>query len=185
MQIRVATTDDAEAIAAIYAPVVRDTVISFETEPPDAIAMARRIETTLQTHPWLVAEEGGRVLADAYAGPHRSRAAYRWSCDITVYAAEDARRRGLGRQLYTRLFDILARQGLHLAYAGITLPNAASVGLHESLGFAPVGVFREVGYKHGAWRDVGWWGLTLGEPGGSPRDPVPFATLRQDDATLR
>ena len=184
MLIRVATPDDAADIAAIYAPIVRDTVISFETEASDAAEMAGRIQVTLQTHPWLVAEEDGRVLAYAYAGPHRTRAAYQWSCDVTVYAAEAARRRGLGRQLYTRLFEILARQGLHLAYAGITLPNAASVGLHESLGFEAVGVFREVGYKHGAWRDVGWWGLTLGGPGIAPEGPIPFASLRQADERL-
>ncbi|MEX2617078.1 MAG: arsinothricin resistance N-acetyltransferase ArsN1 family B [Alphaproteobacteria bacterium] len=182
MKIRVAEPRDAEAIAAIYAPIVRDTAISFETEPPGAAEMAARIEATLATHPWLVAEDAGRVLGYAYGSQHRVRAAYRWSCDVTVYVDASARRRGLGRRLYGRLFTILAAQGLQTAYAGITLPNAGSVGLHESCGFTRVGVFKGVGYKSGAWRDVGWWGLKLQAPGADPVEPIPFAAMRHGHA---
>ena len=163
---------------------MRDTVISFETEAPDAAAMATRIETTLATHPWLVAEADGRILGYAYGSPHRARAAYRWSCDVTVYIDAAARRRGVGKRLYERLFALLAAQGLQTAYAGITLPNAGSVGLHESCGFTPVGVFEGVGYKAGAWQDVGWWGLKLQAPGADPVEPVPFAAMRRGNSAL-
>ena len=175
--IRIARPSDAEAIAAIYAPIVRDTAISFETEPPDAGEMARRIEATLETHPWLTAERDGAVAGYAYASQHRTRAAYRWSVDVTVYVAEQARRAGVGSALYTPLFEILRRQGFRSAFAGITQPNAGSVSLHEALGFTPVGVYRDVGFKLGAWRDVGWWGLALGHAPGQPGEPIPFAQL--------
>jgi L-amino acid N-acyltransferase YncA len=178
MLLRVATTDDAEAIAPIYAPIVRDTIISFEVDPPTVDQMAERIGKTLKTHPWLVAEDGGDVLGYAYASEHRSRAAYRWACDVSVYMHESARRRGVGRRLYTRLFEILTTLGLHQAYAGITLPNAASVGLHESVGFEPIGVYSDVGYKNGAWQDVGWWGRRIQRLSTTPSEPVPFAALR-------
>ncbi|HEX3700288.1 MAG TPA: arsinothricin resistance N-acetyltransferase ArsN1 family B [Phenylobacterium sp.] len=174
--IRAATSADAVGIAAIYAPIVEQTFISFETEPPTAAEMARRVETTIRTHPWLVFEIDGAVAAYAYAGPHRSRAAYRWSVDVTVYIAEHARRRGVGRSLYLELFDILRRQGFHMAFAGIALPNPGSVGLHEAMGFAPIGLYRDVGHKLGAWRDVGWWALEL-QAAADPVEPIPFSAL--------
>ena len=176
--IRVAEPSDGKAISAIYAPIVRDTVISFETVVPTAQEMAARVERTLETHPWLVAERTGVVVAYAYAGPHRTRAAYRWACDVSVYAAQDARRSGLGRRLYDRLFEILRSQRFMTAYAGITLPNDASVGLHEAMGFEPVGVYRNVGYKNDGWHDVGWWGLTLQSPTATPPEPLGFPQVR-------
>lgn len=175
--IRVARADDAAAIAAIYAPIVRDTFISFETEPPDPAEMARRIAATLPRFPWLVAEQAGGVAGYAYAGPHRARAAYRWSVDVTVYVAADARRRGVARALYGSLFAILRRQGFRSAFAGIALPNPASQALHEAMGFAPVGIYRDVGYRQGAWRDVGWWRLGLSQEDGEPCEPCAFADL--------
>jgi L-amino acid N-acyltransferase YncA len=152
---------DAAACAAIYAPVVRDTVISFELVPPDAAELARRIERTSDTHPWLVACEGEEMLGYAYGSPHRERAAYQWAADVSVYVGTEHRRRGIGRALYEVLFGLLARQGFYIACAGVTLPNDASVGLHESLGFVPVGVYSDIGFKFGAWHDVGWWQLQL------------------------
>src|SRR5918996_222132 len=140
--IRLATERDAEEIASIYAPNVTDTIISFELEPPTADEMRLRIEATLERCPWLVCEREGRVLGYAYADAHGSRAAYRWSVDVSVYVHEDARRMGLGRALYTSLFAALDLQGFYNAYAGATLPNPASVGLHEAVGFRPVGVCR-------------------------------------------
>jgi phosphinothricin acetyltransferase len=175
--VRVATPEDAEACRAIYAPVVVDTAISFETEPPDAAEMAARIARTLQTHPWLVAEADGEVLGYAYASPHRDRAAYRWSVDVTAYVAEAARSRGVGRALYKRLIRVLRLQGFAAAFGGITLPNPASVALHEAVGFKPVGVYPHVGYKHGRWRDTGWWGLVLDPSEAEPQEPTPFAAL--------
>ncbi len=182
MQIRVAEVSDGESVAAIYAPIVRDSIISFESLVPDAEEMASRIETTLQRFPWLVAEEEGRVTGYAYAGAHRARAAYRWACDVSVYVDARARRCGLGRRLYGALFDCLVAQGLGQAYAGVALPNPASVRLHESLGFEPIGVYRGVGFKQGAWHDVGWWALQLQELGAAPAEPIPFAALQEGRA---
>lgn len=176
--LRVALPRDAEAVSAIYAPVVRDTAISFELEPPDSGEMRHRIEITLDRFPWLVAEKEGRVCGYAYAARHRERAAYAWSVDVSVYVADDSRRRGVGRALYAALLSVLARQGFHRAYAGITLPNASSVALHESLGFAFLGRYREVGWKLGAWHDVGWWERPLSTSDGSAGRPLPFADWR-------
>ena len=145
--IRLATERDAEQIAIIYAPNVTDTIVSFELETPNPDEMSRRIEITLERYPWLVCEREGRVLGYAYASAHGSRAAYLWSVDVSVYVYEDARRTGMGRALYTSLFAALDLQGFYNAYGGATLPNPASVGLHESVGFRPVGVYRGVGYK--------------------------------------
>ena len=155
--IRSATAADAPAILSIYAPIVRDTIISFETEVPTVQEMADRIATTLKTHPYLVAEVDGSVTGYAYASQHRARSAYKWSVDVTVYVASERRRSGVARALYGRLLPILAERHFHAAFAGIALPNPASVGLHEAMGFAPVGIYREVGFKFGRWCDVGWW----------------------------
>lgn len=152
--------------------------VSFETVPPDAAAMAERVRVTLERHPWLVCERAGRVVGYAYAGPQRARPAYRWNAEVSAYVAADALRRGVGRALYGELLRILAGQGFHNAYAGITLPNPASVGLHEALGFCPVGVYRRVGFKRGAWHDVGWWHRELHPPTPDPPEPVPFPVWR-------
>jgi L-amino acid N-acyltransferase YncA len=178
--LRVATPDDATAIAAIYAPYVRDTTISFELEPPSAASMRARIEGVVARHTWLVACAGGVVTGYAYASEHRSRAAYRWSVDVAVYLEEGARRRGLGGRLYRALFALLAHAGYVNAYAGIALPNAASVALHEKLGFESVGIYRGVGFKNGAWRDVGWWGRDLAARASDPAPPRPVRDLGAD-----
>lgn len=176
--IRYATAADAVAIAAIYAPYVSDTAITFEIDPPPDVAeMGRRLETVLARYPWLVAEREGRVVGYAYASEHRSRAAYRWGVDVGIYLAPEAHRQGLGRQLYLRLFHILRALGLYNAYAGITLPNAGSVGLHEACGFSLVGIYRRVGYKCAAWHDVGWWQLALQTHFDHPAEPRAFAAL--------
>jgi phosphinothricin acetyltransferase len=164
---------DGEACAAIYAPSVRGSAISFEDVAPSAEEMSARIERTWRTHPWLVDERDGAVAGYAYAAPHHPRAAYRWAANVAVYVAEGNRRSGVGRDLYERLFELLRAQGVHVACAGVTLPNAASVALHESLGFEPVGVLRRIGWKAGAWRDVGWWQLALlPQDGGPPPEPA-------------
>ena len=175
--IRLATERDAEQVAAIYAPNVTDSIISFELEPPTAHQMRRRLQDTLQRYPWLVCERQGRVLGYAYAGAHSSRPAYQWSVDVSVYVHEEAHRTGVGRALYTALIAALNLQGFYNAYAGATLPNPASVGLHESVGFRPVGVYRGVGYKLGAWHDVGWWHLSLRERVADPDPPAPLGSV--------
>jgi phosphinothricin acetyltransferase len=135
---------------------VRDTWISFELEAPDAAEMVRRIAAYSASHAWLVAEVDGAVAGYAYASPHRERAAYASSCDVAVYVDPAHARQGVGRALYTELLRLLTEK-YHAAFAGIALPNEASIRLHEAMGFTPVGVYREVGWKMGGWRDVGWW----------------------------
>ncbi len=154
--MRAASAADAAACAVIYAPFVTDTWISFELEPPSVEEMARRIREYGATHAWLVAEADGAVVGYAYGSPHRTRAAYASSCDMEVYVDPRASRRGVGRGLYAALLPMLSER-YHAAFAGIALPNEASIGLHEAMGFTPIGIYREVGWKLGAWRDVGWW----------------------------
>jgi phosphinothricin acetyltransferase len=156
--IRAATAADAAACAAIYRPFVTDNWVSFEIEPPDEAEMAARIAAHGASHAWLVAlGENGTLLGYAYGSPHRSRAAYATSCDVAVYVDPARARRGIGRALYGALLPLLRERGGHAAFAGIALPNDASIALHEAMGFAPLGVYREVGWKMGGWRDVGWW----------------------------
>lgn len=170
-RFRLATANDAAEVAAIYAPVVASTTISFETEPPTADIMRDRIQSTLQRLPWLVSlDQHGRVNGYAYAGKHRERAAYQWAVDTSVYIREDSRGQGLGAALYGELFRLLVDLGYYQAFAGIALPNAASVALHETVGFEPIGVYRSVGFKFGHWHDVGWWQRTL-QPLQTPTAP--------------
>lgn len=157
VSIRPAAIADAAGVHAIYAPVVEHTAISFEAVPPSIDEMAARIEATSKAYPYRVAERDGVVVGYAYAGQHRTRAAYRWSVDVTVYIAEEARRSGVGSALYAQLLAELGERGFHAAFAGIALPNPGSVKLHERMGFEPLGVYREVGSKFGRWHDVGWW----------------------------
>lgn len=166
---------DARACSEIYAPYVIDGPASFEEVPPSAPQMAERITSVAATHPWLVAERDDAVVGYAYASPHRERAAYRWAADVAVYVDPAHHRRGVGRQLYEALFELLRGQRLHVACAGITLPNDASVRLHEALGFTPVGTYRAIGWKAGEWRDVGWWQRQLLAPAGAPAEPLPPA----------
>jgi L-amino acid N-acyltransferase YncA len=165
---------DGAECAEIYAPFVRDSAVTFDVDPPDASEMAAQIEQIQATHPWLVAETDGRVAGYAYASPHRARAAYRWASDVTVYVGPNDRRRGVGRALYEWLFAQLTTRGYYVACAGITLPNDASVALHRSVGFEPVGVYRAIGWKAGDWRDVSWWQLRLREPDGDGPPPEPL-----------
>jgi L-amino acid N-acyltransferase YncA len=185
--IRLVTPDDARGVQEIYAPVVRQTAISFELEPPTVEEIQQRIVKTLEHWPWLVCAHAGNILGYVYASEHRTRPAYQWSVDVSVYVHGHARRSGVGQALYCSLFALLTLQGFYQAYAGITLPNPASVGLHESLGFQPVGVYRAVGYKLGAWHDVGWWQLRLKEDTSPPERPIDLGTIRKSpewDAAL-
>jgi len=160
--IRPATTADAEACAAVYAPYVRHTAISFELEPPTVQEMAHRIESYSEKHAWLVLEDDGIVRGYAYASPFASRCAYDWSCEVSVYLDPAVHRTGAGRALYTELFAILERRGFRMLVAGVTLPNEASIGLHKAQGFTDVGTFREIGFKLDRWWDVHRLQLPLG-----------------------
>ena len=179
LTIRMAEPADGEQAAAIYAPVVTGTPISFELAPPSAQEMAARIGSYLAVAPWLVCDDGPRMLGYAYASKHRERAAYRWSVDVSVYVRTGCRRGGVGRALYTSLFELLRLQGFYAAHAGITLPNPASVGLHESMGFRPVAVYPKVGFKLGRWHDTGWWQLELRERVGEPAPTLTVEALRR------
>ena len=164
---------DAAACAAIYRPHVAGSATSFEESAPDVAEMSERIRDISASHPWLVAERDGTVRGFAYACPHRSRPAYRWAVDVSAYVDAAHRGQGIGRKLYEALLEQLRQQGFYVACAGITLPNDASVALHEGLGFVPVGVYERIGWKEGAWRDVGWWQLQLRRPDGPPTEPMP------------
>ena len=178
--IRLVTDKDAAAIVEIYRPFVESTPISFEIEPADELEIQRRIDGILPAYPWLVCEQGGRVAGYAYSSLHSARAAYQWSVDMSVYVHPDFRRRGIGRGLYVSLVQILRAQGFFNAYAGISLPNPGSVGLHESIGFQAIGVYRNVGYKQGAWHDVGWWELALQPLPAEPRPPLSVGKIQED-----
>ena len=179
--LRLATREDSQQIRAIYAPIVERTVISFEEEVPSIDEMRDRIETTLRTHPWLVCDRQGEVLGYAHAGPHKARAAYRWAVEVTAYVRDDARGSGLGRALYSALLAILEAQGFVSAHAVIALPNPASVGFHQALGFRPVGIHRQVGFKLGAWHDVGWWQLELMRRPVDPAEPRTLPEVARSD----
>ena len=184
VRIRPASRTDVPGMLAIYAPVVAQTTVSYEEVPPDEEELARRLATTTERTPWIVGTEDGaageRVLGYAYAGPFRARAAYRWTVESALYVHEATRGRGLGRALYLALLDLLRLQGFHLVVGGIALPNPVSERLHESLGFEPVGTFREVGWKLGGWRDVGFWQLRLATGAPTEREPRALADVLAD-----
>jgi phosphinothricin acetyltransferase len=175
LRLRAATADDAAAIAAIYAPYVEGSIVSFETEAPDAAAMRGRIEAGGDLYPWLAAvDEGGTLAGYAYASPFRPRPAYRYTVETTVYVRHGLHRRGVGTLLYRPLLAILEAQGFTQAFGAITLPNDASVALHERLGFARAGTYTKVGWKQDGWWDVGLWQRALAPPTVPPADPQPW-----------
>ncbi len=184
--IRLARAEDAAGVLEIYAPIVRSSPTSFELEPPTCEVMAQRMRQTLTWHPWLVleSERPGSLAGYAYASVFRARPAYRWTTEVSVYVHEEARGRGVARALYAALFRVLARQGLRTVIGGISLPNPASVRLHESMGFRPVGRFEHVGYKFDAWHTVGFWSLDLvgdeGARAGLP-EPRPIMEVSADE----
>jgi phosphinothricin acetyltransferase len=177
IKIRPASSSDAGGILAVYGPYCSTSPVSFEIVPPTEEQIRERLERVTAWYPWLVAEIDGEVAGYVYATQHRERAAYRWAAEVAVYVADSHHRRGIGRALYSALFELLLEQGYFQAYAGITLPNAASVNLHESVGFKPIAVYESIGYKHGRWLDVGWWQLQLRPKADNPAEPRPFSTI--------
>lgn len=182
LRFRFAEELDAAAIQEIYAPYCESSAVSFETTAPSIEEMGHRIRKISEQFPWLVGELDRRVLGYAYGSKHRQRAAYQWSVDAAVYVRPGSQRSGLGRGLYTSLSRILALQGYRQVYAGIALPNPASVGLHEAVGFEPVGIYRGVGYKLGRWHDVGWWALSLQPESDNPEPPRSIREIRHSPA---
>jgi L-amino acid N-acyltransferase YncA len=170
-RIRMATINDAPALAEIYRPYVSDTAVSFELVPPSDQEFAQRVARTLERTPWLVYERGGRIVGYAYASRHREREAYQWSVEVSAYVRTDAQRAGVARALYEKLFELLAMQGFYSAFAGITLPNDASVEFHQALGFKHIGDFHSIGYKFGRWHDTTWLERSIrayDQPAGPP-----------------
>jgi phosphinothricin acetyltransferase len=172
LKVRAASRPDAAACAAIYAPYVTGTAITFETDPPSPGEMAERIDTISRTHSWLVLEDARRIVGYAYGALFNQRPAYRWVCEVSVYLEPGRRRTGGGRALYDALLPALVERGYRVAVAGMTLPNDASVGLHRAMGFEPVGTYRRIGFKHGSWHDVAWVQRFIG----SGEDPPPEPT---------
>ena len=179
-QVRLANPGDAVGILEIYAPYVRDTSITFETEVPSVERFSDRIATYLREWPWLVAETDGQIAGYAYASRYRERVAYQWSVECSVYIHDDHLRAGLARALYTALFALLKRQGYRNVYAVINLPNDRSVALHESMGFRWFATYEQVGYKLGKWKKVGWWRLVINEFGEEPGPVVPFSEFDRE-----
>ncbi len=176
---RLARSTDAQAFAEIYAPFVEQTVVSFEAVAPSVEEMRDHVRRTLEMLPWLTATVADEVCGYAYASKHRERSAYRWAVDTSVYIHERFRGRGVGRKLYDALFPLLERQGFRRAYAGIALPNEASIALHRSTGFEPVGTYRRVGWKLGAWHDVAWLSRDIGPVDDPPVEPIPFSCIAE------
>lgn len=181
-RIRLAEPGDGPALAEIYRPAVTDNATSFELDPPDGAEMASRAAKCMERSPWLVYERDGRVVGYAYGGMHRERAAYQWSIEVSAYVHHDFHKQGIGRALYTSLFAALIVQGYRNAYAGVTLPNDASVALHTAVGFTPVGMYRGIGYKQGAWHDVGWFERALAPRVADPPLPRPLSECRNEEA---
>ena len=179
-EIRFVSINDAKMILDIYRPYVQDTAISFEITVPTEEEMQNRIDKVMREYPWLVSISSGLINGYAYASRHRDRAAYQWSVDVSIYVKQDSHEKGIGKKLYQALFQVLTIQGYHNAYAGITLPNPASVGLHEKMGFTFVGIYKDVGFKLNAWHDVGWWQLQLSEKNINPQSPKGMKHLLND-----
>jgi len=184
--IRLVTPADSPQILAIYNPIIRDTAISFEYDLLSNDAMAERITKYTAQYPWLVCAIDGQIAGYAYGSQHRGRTAYQWSVEVSAYVHADYRGRSIATGLYMALFELLIQQGYFAAYAGIGLPNDASLALHQRLGFTSIGVFHNIGYKFGAWHDVSWWEKQLQPPVQTPSDPIPIGQITTlEDAFTR
>jgi L-amino acid N-acyltransferase YncA len=180
LSLRFATSADAAGCLDIYRPFVESSHTTFETEVPSLDEFARRIEATLAMRPWIVAEEDERIVGYAYASPIKDRAAYQWSVEVAVYVSEGWRGRGVGRRLYEALFRCLKGQGFVNAIGIIALPNAASIALHEALGFEKVSHLKGIGFKLGAWHDSAWWQKRLAKPPDQPAPPRALVECRAE-----
>ena len=179
--IRLATVDDAKKIRQIYAPIVRDSHISFEQDIPPTREIAERISKTLQQYPWLICCINRDVAGYAYASAFRARRAYQWTAETTVYVHPSYQRRGIARGLYESLMAVLRAQGYCNVVGVIALPNSGSIRAHESVGFRRIGILENIGYKAGDWRDTGWWQLQLRQMPDNPQPPTPITCLAQTD----
>ncbi len=178
--LRLATPADSKAILEIYAPYILNTSFTFETEVPTVEEFCDRIKTYLINWPWLVCEIDGKIAGYAYATKYRERTAYQWSVESSVYIHDSFQKAGIGKALYTSLFEILKKQGFNNVYAVINLPNEKSVSFHESCGFTYFATYEKVGYKAGKWKNVGWWRLILNDFGDEPAVPLKFTEMGKE-----
>jgi phosphinothricin acetyltransferase len=177
--IRLIKPEDTQAVLTIYAPYITDAVISFEYEVPSVNEFAERISTITKEYPWLVCEYNKEIIGYVYSSKHRTRTAYQWSAECTVYLAAGFHRLGLARILYQALFDILKLQNIINVYAGITVPNVKSEEFHKAMGFYMIGTYKNVGYKFNKWHDVAWFQLDLGEHIINPPDPKTITEISE------
>jgi len=180
MMIRLARPSDADGILAIYTPYITGTSFTFETQVPSVVEFSKRIESYLENWPWLVFEVDGTIAGYAYGSKYRERTGYQWCVECSVYVHDDFMRMGVAKALYEPLFEILKTQGYHNVYAVINLPNERSVRFHESCGFDWFATYKNVGYKLGKWKDVGWWQLIINDYGDEPVPPVKFSELERE-----
>lgn len=185
VQIRPADLADAAAMLEIYAPYVEQTTVSSEYIAPSLEEFRGRIRTFSEKLPWLVCMVDGRVAGYGYASPHRTRAAYQWSVETSIYVSPDFHRHGIARALYSALFELLRMQGYYNIYVGITSPNERSMKFHKAMGFIISGAYQNSMYKFGQWRDVLWMGKQLREHEGEPQPTVPFPALRDTPMCTR
>jgi L-amino acid N-acyltransferase YncA len=174
MLIRPVQPEDTEAVLAIYKPYIESTATTFETAVPSVTEFAVRIKLNTEKYPWLVADDNGKMIGYAYASKHREREAYQWSVESSVYVLENYHHTGIAKELYSKLFDILQQCGYVNVYAGITLPNPKSYSFHSKMGFEPVGVYKNIGYKLGKWHDVAWLAKTINRHSDHPAIPKKF-----------
>jgi len=177
IEVRLAFKTDAREILDIYAPSILNASISFETEVPSMEEMQKRIDAILQTYPWIVCVVDGKIAGYVYGSKYRDREAYQWSCECTAYIHEQFKSKGIGKELYQLLFQLLKMQGFRTVYAVVTLPNEGSVNLHEKCGFEKFALFENVGYKFGQWHSVGWWKLRLNDYNPDPPPPLKLSEL--------
>ena len=182
LTFRIATPDDAEALQALYAPYVA-TSITFEGEVPSVEEFRHRIETRIAMYPYIVAELDGKPIGYAYASRMFERSAYAWAVELSIYTSQDCTVRGLGRQMYARLLDLLTLQGVRTAHGKVTSPNPKSARLHEAMGFHLAGTLKNVGYKLGEWRDVSWYERELTGPQEIDGEPVPVIPFPEIEHT--
>jgi len=182
-EVRMAKKEDASQILEIYSPSILTSTTSFETMVPSVADMQNRIEACLQKYPWIVCEVDGKIAAYVYASKHREREAYQWTCESSVYVHSDFKGKGIGGELYEALFQLLELQGFRNVYAGIALPNEASVRLHEKCGFVHFTTYENVGYKFGDWHTVGWWKLQVNDYDPEPPPPLKLSQLSAENVS--
>lgn len=180
MIIRNIKSDDIISVLNIYAPFIANSTVTFENEIPNIDSFTNRIEHYVASFPWLVADVDGKIAGYAYASKYRDREAYQWMVECSIYLDPDFAGKGIAKNLYNALFEILKIQGIYKVFAVIGLPNLKSVSFHEKMGFTWFATYKNVGYKLGKWLNVGWWELILSEPKDTPKTPIPYAELTKN-----